>query len=76
MGTEKSDKHEKIEKGGKDEKSLSSVKEDGDINTSKNLTIVFGILFGISEILAQVPNIQSNSVFQLVYTTLKALAER
>lgn len=39
-----------------------------------NLLIVFGVLFGISEALAMIPAIKSNSVFELIFGLLKKLA--
>lgn len=41
---------------------------------NKTLTVVFAVLFGISELLAQFPSIQSSSVFQLIYNSLKSLS--
>ncbi len=38
-----------------------------------NGSMVFACLFGISEALAVIPGIASNSIFQLIYNTLKAL---
>lgn len=40
----------------------------------KNIAIIFGVLFGLSELLAQIPAVGSNSVFQLVYNGLKTLS--
>jgi hypothetical protein len=40
---------------------------------NKNLTILFAVLFGVSELLAQIPSIQSSSIFQLLYNSLKTL---
>lgn len=42
--------------------------------TSETLTIIFGVLWGISEALALIPGVKSNSIFQMVYNTLAALA--
>lgn len=38
------------------------------------LMVIFGVLFGISEALALIPAIKSNSIFQLIYNILKKLA--
>jgi hypothetical protein len=38
-----------------------------------NMGMVLGVLFAISEALALIPGVQSNSVFQLIYNTLKGL---
>lgn len=38
------------------------------------LVLVFGVLFGLSETLALIPGVKSNSVFQLVFNILKKLA--
>jgi hypothetical protein len=43
-----------------------------DLKKANNLTLVFGILFALSELMAQIPSVQSNSVFQIVYNILKA----
>ena len=40
----------------------------------ENWGMIVGVLFGLSETLALVPFIKSNSVFQLIYNTLKGLA--
>lgn len=37
-------------------------------------TVVFGALFAISELVALIPSVKSNSVFQLVVDALKKLA--
>jgi hypothetical protein len=42
--------------------------------TNSNLTILFGVLFGISEALALIPSVQANSVFELILGILKTLA--
>lgn len=34
--------------------------------------MIFGILFGLSEILALVPGVQANSVFQAIFNFLKS----
>ena len=36
-----------------------------------NWALIMGVLFGISESLALIPGIQSNSIFQLVYNGIK-----
>lgn len=41
---------------------------------SSNIAIIFGVLFSISEGLALIPAVQANSVFQLIFNALKALA--
>lgn len=38
------------------------------------VTLLLGVGFGISEALAMIPEVKSNSVFQAVYNTLKALS--
>lgn len=38
-----------------------------------NWAMIVTVLFGISEVLALIPGIKSNSVFQLVYNFLKGL---
>ena len=38
------------------------------------MTILFGVLFGVSELLALIPGVQANSVFELVFNSLKTLA--
>lgn len=37
-------------------------------------TMLIVALFGVSEALASIPQIQSNSVFQVIYNALKKLA--
>jgi hypothetical protein len=39
-----------------------------------NMAILFGVLFGISEALALIPQVKSNSVFQLIQQILAMLA--
>lgn len=39
----------------------------------QNWGLILGVLFGLSEALALIPGIKSNSVFQLVYNLLKSL---
>jgi hypothetical protein len=41
---------------------------------SNFLMMIFAVLFGISEALALIPAIKSNSLFQLIYNILKTLA--
>ena len=38
-----------------------------------NWTLVLGILFAISEGLAQIPQVKANSIFQAVFNVLKIL---
>lgn len=38
------------------------------------LAMIFGVLFGVSEALAAVPQIKANGVFQAINNILKALA--
>jgi len=38
------------------------------------LSMVFGILFFVSEGLALIPGIQSNSIFQLIFNVIKKMA--
>lgn len=42
----------------------------------ENKAIVFGLLFAISEVLALVPSIKSNSVFTLVVNVLKKVMNK
>jgi len=39
-----------------------------------DLTTIFAVLFGLSEVIALIPGVKSNSVFQLIFNTLKSLA--
>lgn len=39
-----------------------------------NWAMIVAVLFGISEAIALVPGIQSNSVFQLIFNVIKSLA--
>lgn len=39
-----------------------------------DLTVVFGVLFGLSEAIGLIPGIQSSGVFQLIFNVLKKLA--
>lgn len=36
--------------------------------------LIFGVLFGVSEALAQIPQVKANSVFQLVLSVLAKLS--
>lgn len=38
------------------------------------LAMIFGVLFFVSEALAQIPVVKSNSVFQLIRNVIKKLA--
>ena len=38
------------------------------------MALVFGVLFALSEALALIPALNSNSIFQLVFNVLKKLA--
>lgn len=42
--------------------------------TTENVTMFFVVLFGISESLAVIPSVKSNSVFQWVFNVLKTLS--
>lgn len=42
--------------------------------SSENLAIIFAILFGISEVLGNVPSIKANSIFQMIKSILASLA--
>lgn len=42
--------------------------------TESMLAILFGVLWGISELLAFIPSIKANNVFQLIYNVLKLLS--
>ena len=44
--------------------------------TAENVAIGFGVLFGISEALAMIPALKSNSVFQMIAGIIKALAKK
>jgi hypothetical protein len=44
--------------------------------TAENVAIVFGVLFGISEALAMIPALKTNSVFQMIASVFKALAKK
>jgi hypothetical protein len=44
------------------------------MDTSGKLALAFGVLFAISEGLALIPAVQSNSVFQMIFSILKKLA--
>ena len=41
--------------------------------SQENLAVILGALFAISEGLAMIPGIKSNSIFQLIYIGLKKL---
>jgi hypothetical protein len=41
---------------------------------SENYALVISVLFGLSEVLALIPGIQANSIFQLVVSVVKVLA--
>jgi ABC-type methionine transport system permease subunit len=40
---------------------------------SGTITLILGVLLGISEALAQIPSIKANSIFQAIVNILKAL---
>lgn len=40
------------------------------------IALIFGILFGLSEVLALIPFFKSNSVFQLVFNVLSSLKQK
>jgi hypothetical protein len=42
----------------------------------ENKLVIVGFLFAASEVLALVPSIKSNSVFQLIYNGLKKIKEK
>lgn len=44
------------------------------MTTGAILAIVFASLYAVCEVLANVPSIQANSVFQLIMNILKSLA--
>ena len=44
------------------------------MTTSAILAIVFGSLYAVCEVLANVPSIKANSVFQLITNILQSLA--
>jgi len=39
----------------------------------ENLALIVGALLALSEVLAFIPSIKSNSIFQLIVNTLKSL---
>jgi hypothetical protein len=39
-----------------------------------NKVVILGFLFALSEVLALIPSIKSNSVFTLIYNALKKVA--
>ena len=39
-----------------------------------NKVVILGFLFALSEVLALIPSIESNSIFTLVYNALKKVA--
>ncbi len=41
--------------------------------TTDQWLLIAGALFAVSEVLALIPSVQSNSVFQLVFNTLKKI---
>jgi hypothetical protein len=41
---------------------------------SDNLPLIFGVLFGVSESLALIPSVKSNSIFQLIFNVISTLA--
>ncbi len=42
----------------------------------QNAAVLLAGLFGISEILAQIPSVKANSVFQLIFGVIKQLSGR
>jgi hypothetical protein len=40
----------------------------------ENKLVILGLLFAISEVVGIIPNVKANSIFQLIYNTLKKLA--
>jgi hypothetical protein len=42
---------------------------------NETLTYIFGILFAASEVLAKVPSVKANSVFEAIQNVLKALSK-
>ena len=44
------------------------------MNTAQILAIIFGSLFAVDQVLAAIPSVASNSVFQLITSILAALA--
>ena len=42
---------------------------------SKAVSMVFAFLFGVSEVMALIPNIKSNGIIHLVINILKAVSE-
>jgi hypothetical protein len=43
---------------------------------SANYPVIITVLFGLSETLALIPSVKSNSVFQLVVNVIKTLKEK
>ena len=41
--------------------------------TQEQWLLIAGALFAISEVLALIPSVKSNSVFQLIFNTLKKI---
>lgn len=41
-----------------------------------NAALIFAALFAFSEVLAQIPQIKANSIFQLFYSSIKYLSGR
>ena len=41
---------------------------------ASTIALIFSVLFGISEALALIPQVNSNSIFQLIFSVLKTLA--
>jgi hypothetical protein len=39
-----------------------------------NLVVILGALFAVSEVLALIPSVKSNSIFQLIYNGIKKIA--
>lgn len=42
--------------------------------SATTIALIFGVLFGMSEALASIPQVKSNSVFQLIFSILATLA--
>jgi hypothetical protein len=42
--------------------------------TTGTLALVFAACWAVCELLAAIPSVKSNSVFQLIYNTIKSLA--
>lgn len=42
----------------------------------ENMTLILAVLLGLSEVLALIPAIKSNSIFTFIYNAIKALVPK